>query len=69
MIRGTCSDPGVGGSRGFDFRNNLITAFTNVIYNVGGVVLQQEVADDGKSGLHDEGAVAGGVKLLRDNGD
>jgi hypothetical protein len=40
---------------------------TNVIYNVGGVVLQQEVADDGKRGLHDEGAVVG-VKLLRDGG-
>jgi hypothetical protein len=44
------------------------TTFTNVIYNVVGVVLQQEVADDGKRGLHDEGAVAGGVKLLRDDG-
>ncbi len=42
--------------------------FTNVIYNVAGVVLQQEVADDGKRGLHDHGAVAGGVKLLRDDG-
>ena len=41
---------------------------TNVIYNVGGLVLQQEVADDGKRGLHNEGAVAGGVKLLRDDG-
>ena len=44
------------------------TTFTNVIYNVVGVVLQQEVADDGKRGLRDEGAVAGGVKLLRDDG-
>ena len=45
------------------------TTFTNVIYNVVGVVLQQEVADDGKRGLHDHGAVAGGVKLLlRDDG-
>ncbi len=26
------------------------------------------VADDIKCGLHDEGAVAGGVKLLRDDG-
>ena len=42
------------------------TTFTNVIYNVVGVVLQQEVADDGKRGLHDEGAVVS-VKLLRDN--
>ncbi len=42
--------------------------FTNVIYNVVGVVLQQEVADDGKHGLHDEGSVAGDVKLLRDDG-
>ena len=44
------------------------TTFTNVIYNVGGVLLQQEVADDGKSGLNNHGAVAGGVKLLRDDG-
>ena len=36
----------------------------NVCADVGGVVLQQEVADDGKRGLHDE---AGGVKLLRDD--
>jgi hypothetical protein len=43
------------------------TTITNVIYNVGGVVLQQEVADDGKRGLHDDGTVAGGVKLLRDD--
>jgi hypothetical protein len=46
----------------------LRTAFTNEIYNVAGVVLQQEVADDGKRGLHDEGAVVS-VKLLRDNED
>ena len=39
------------------------------MYNVGGLVVQQEVADDGKRGLHDSGAVAGGVKLLRDDGD
>ena len=38
----------------------------NVRADVGGVVLQQEVADDGKRGLHDEGAVES-VKLLRDN--
>jgi hypothetical protein len=38
----------------------------NVCADVGGVVLQQEVADDGKRGLHDEGAVVS-VKLLRDN--
>jgi hypothetical protein len=55
----------VRGSYGFVFRENSTKAFTNVIYNVGGVVLQQEVADDGKRGLHDE---AGGVKLLRDDG-
>ena len=68
MIGGKGSNPGGRESRGFDFRKNLRTAFTNVIYNVGGVVLQQEVADDGKRGLHDHGAVAGGVKLLRDDG-
>ena len=38
----------------------------NVCADVGGVVLQQEVADDGKRGLNDEGAVVS-VKLLRDN--
>ncbi len=54
-------------SRGFDFREDMRTTITNVIYNVGGVVLQQEVADDGKRGLHDDGTVAGGVKLLRDD--
>ena len=32
-----------------------------------GVVPQQEVAEDGKHGLHDEGAVVS-VKLLRDDG-
>ena len=68
MIGGKGGDPGVRGSCGFDFRENSRTVFTNVIYNVGGVVLQQEVADDGKRGLHDHGAVAGGVKLLRDDG-
>ncbi len=57
----------VSGSCGFDFRENSRTAFTNVNYNIGGVVLQQEVADDGKRRLH-EGTVAGGVKLLRDDG-
>jgi hypothetical protein len=69
-MRGKGSDPGVRGSRGFNFRKDLRTAFTYEIYNVGGValVLQQEVADDGKRGLHDHGAVAGGVELLRDDG-
>ena len=38
----------------------------NVCADVAGVVLQQEVADDGKRGLHDEGAVVS-VKLLQDN--
>jgi hypothetical protein len=59
LVRGSC---------GFGFRENSIKAFTNIIYNVGGVVLQQEVADKVKRGLHDEGAVAGGVKLLRYDG-
>ena len=68
MIWGRGGNPEVSGGRSFDFRKNLGTMLTNVIYNVGGVVLQQEVADDGKRGLHDEGAVAGGVKLLRDDG-
>ena len=43
------------------------TVFTNVIYDVGGAALQQALADDGKRGVHDEGAVVG-VKLLRDDG-
>ena len=68
MIGGKGGDPGVRGSCVFDFRENSRPAFTNVIYNVSWVVLQQEVADDGKRGLHNEGAVAGGVKLLRDDG-
>ena len=68
MIGGKGSNPWVRRSCGFDFREDMRTTFTNVIYNVVGVVLQQEVADDGKRGLHDHGAVAGGVKLLRDDG-
>ncbi len=40
----------------------------NVFADVAMAVLQQEVADDGKRGLHDEGDVVGGVNLLRDNG-
>ena len=68
MIGGEGGNTGVRGSCGFNFRENSRPAFTNVIYNVGWVVLQQEVADDGKRGLRDEGAVAGGVKLLRDDG-
>ena len=68
IIGGKGSNPWVRTSCGFDFREDMRTTFTNVIYNVVGVVLQQEVADDGKRGLHDHGAVAGGVKLLRDDG-
>jgi hypothetical protein len=37
----------------------------NVFADVGRAVLQQEVADDGERGLHDEGDVVGGT-LLRD---
>ena len=62
------SNPWVRRRCGFDFREDMRTTFTNVIYNVVGVVLQQEVADDGKRGLDDDGAVTGGVKLLRDGG-
>ena len=44
----------------------------NVFKDVEGAVLQQALADDGKHdgkrGLRDEGAVAGGVKLMRDDG-
>jgi hypothetical protein len=40
----------------------------NVFTDVVGSIPQQEVADDGKRGLHDHGAVAGGIKLLRDDG-
>ena len=44
----------------------------NVLKDVEGAVLQQALADDGKHdgkrGLHDHGAVAGDVKLLRDDG-
>ena len=41
--------------------------FTNVINDVGGAALQQALADDGKRGVHDEGAVVG-VKLPQDDG-
>ncbi len=68
MIWDRGSNPAVRGGRSFDFRKNVRTAFPNIIYNIGGVVLQQEVADDGKRGLHDGGTVAGGVELLRDDG-
>ncbi len=37
----------------------------NVCADVAGLVLQQEVADDGKRGLHNEGAVVS-IKLMRD---
>ena len=49
------------------FRKNLRTVFTNVINDVGGVALQQALADDGERGLHDEGAVVS-VKLPQDDG-
>ena len=68
MIGGEGSNNAVRESRGFDFSENFGTAFTNVMHNVGGLVVQQEVADDGKRGLQDGGTVAGGVKLLRDDG-
>ena len=55
------------GSRSLYFRNNLRTVFTNVITDVGGVALQQALADDGKRGVHDKGAVVG-VKLPQDDG-
>ncbi len=51
-------------SCGFDFDANLRTVLRNIFADVGGAVLQQEVADDGERRLHDEGAVVGG-KLLR----
>ena len=41
--------------------------FRNVFTDVVGVVPQQEVADDGKRWLHDEGAIIS-VTLLRDDG-
>ena len=66
MIRGKGGNPAVRGSRSFDFTIDSRMMLRNVCADVAGVVLQQEVADDGKRGLHDAGAV-GSVKLLRDN--
>ena len=66
MIWGKGGKHAVRGSRSFDFRRDSRMMLRNVCADVGGVVLQQEVADDGKRGLHDEGAVVS-VKLLRDN--
>ena len=66
MIWGRGGNPEVRGGRSFDFRRDSRMMLRNVCADVGGVVLQQEVADDGKRGLHDEGAVVS-VKLLRDN--
>ena len=44
----------------------------NIFKDIEGAVLQQARADDGKHdckrGLRDEGAVAGGVKLMRGDG-
>ena len=68
MIWGKGGKHAVRGSRSFDFKRDSRMMLRNVCADVGGVVLQQEVADDGKRGLHDHGAVAGGVKLLRDDG-
>ena len=39
----------------------------NVFKDVEGAVLQQALADDGKRGVHDKGAVVG-VKLPQDDG-
>ncbi len=58
---------GFGGHR-FDFKIDFRMVLGNVFNDVVGLIPQQEVADDGKRGLHDDGAVAGGVKLLRDDG-
>ena len=43
------------------------TVFTNVIYDVGGAALHQALADDGKRGVQDEGAVVD-IKLPQDDG-
>ncbi len=57
------------GSRSLYFKKNVRTVLTNVINDVGGAALQQALADDGKRGVHDEGAVVGvGVMLLQDDG-
>ena len=66
MIWGKGGKHAVRGSHSFDFRRDSRMMLRNVCADVGGVVLQQEVADDGKRGLHDKGAVVS-VKLLRDN--
>ncbi len=68
MIWGKGGKHAVHGSHSFDFRRDSRMMLRNVCADVGGLVLQQEVADDGKRGLHDEGAVVS-VKLLRDNED